>query len=568
MKKMITALVLVLGLGGQAFASAKMQKEMVRTIDAIGVTFNTLYAPAPWKKEYASWELEVELDKAKLAVTSNKDITVKEFQLVLRDFFHSTKDYHVGFSFYATESATLPLTIRGAEGRYFIVEIDRKKLSEASFPFKPGDEVVSFGGEDIATAVKGVRAQGEKNVDLTDQAIAELVLTRRRASRAVKVPRGPVSLGIIKKGAKSPIEHQLVWDYTPEKIGSHFFQALDGAISLHKDPWESSDSFNKLSRLNFVSEWAIDLAKDQEADSLWKIGGKKSFVPALGKKIWESDEKNPFDAYIYLNEAKKFIGYIRIPSYGAGEKESVAFKEIMKKFDGLTEGLVIDEINNPGGSVFYLYSLVSMLTDQAMSTPRHRMSISQKDVLEAIGEMEKVKKVTTDEEAQKYFGGKTLSGYPVNMTFATFYKEFLQFTIDEWMAGRTLTTPYFLYGVDKINPHPEVRYTKPVLLLTNELDFSGGDFFPGILQDNKRVKILGTRTAGAGGYVLSKDVSNLFGLSSFSVTGSLAIRASGKPLENLGVTPDVEYKISASDMQNGFEGYKKEIVKTIDEMIK
>ena len=78
MKKMITALVLVLGLGGQAFASAKMQKEMVRTIDAIGVTFNTLYAPAPWKKEYASWELEVELDKAKLAVTSNKDITVKD----------------------------------------------------------------------------------------------------------------------------------------------------------------------------------------------------------------------------------------------------------------------------------------------------------------------------------------------------------------------------------------------------------------------------------------------------------------------------------------------------------
>ena len=221
--------------------------------------------------------------------------------------------------------------------------------------------------------------------------------------------------------------------------------------------------------------------------------------------------------------------------------------------------MVIDQVNNPGGSVFYLYSLVSMLTDKAVSTPKHKMTVLPSDILDAKLNLPSLKKVTTDAEAKKLLGAETIGGYPVSVTFVNFMIAYYEFLINEYEDGRILTDAYHIWGVDKINPHPEAHYSKPILLLVNELDFSGGDFFPATLQDNKMVTILGTRTAGAGGYVLGFDSPNLFGLQRFSLTGSLAERVDGNPIENLGVTPDIEYSLTANDWQNNFQDYVKKI---------
>lgn len=540
-------------------AQTATQKKMVKFIDSMASVYESMYAPALWKKEFANWTVQAEALKAKDRVLAG-ELSLSEYHKVVNDFVLSMKDYHVSVNFFATEESSLPFMVRGTEGRYFFVYIDREKLPKSSFPFELGDELLEMEGVKVGAIVSELKANMGGNTEETDEALAQMTLTKRSASKARYVPQGPVTLKI-QKGDKV-LSHQLIWDYKKERVSQRLSNNTKANSRFAGKSLRSS-----LENLEMSSGLALDMARDAKADNLFALGSKKSFIPALGNKIWESDKESSYDAYIYLSEAKELVGYIRIPSYGAGEKEAKEFKEIMKKFNEVADKLVIDQVNNPGGSVFYLYSLVSMLTDRPMATPKHYMSINQKMVLEALNSLEELEGIKDLEGLKKAMGGaETISGYPLSMTFLEFMKAHYQFQIDEWNKGKTLTSPYHLYGVDKINPHPEVRFTKPILLLVNELDFSGGDFFPAIMQDNKRATIMGVRTAGAGGYVIGLEIPNQFGVSGFRYTGSLADRVDHTPIENLGVTPDIDYALSVEDYQGEFKSFADKIKETVNEL--
>lgn len=533
-----------------AFAATEKQKKMVNLIDSIASVYDSLYAPALWKKEFANWTLAASVKTAKDKIL-NKELSLKEYHKVVNELILSMKDYHVSVQLFATESANLPFTVRGVEGRYFLVYIDRNKLPKAEFPFELGDELLEMNNKSVDDIVKNLKSNLGQNTDETDQSLAEMSLTSRRASNTHYVPKGPVTLTISSSG--KTIEHQLIWNYKKELVSHNKSKDIIKNNIIPKSKFD----------LQMTSHTALDLASEMNAENNFGLGTKSSYLPALGTKIWSSDKDNHFDAYIYLNEAKELVGYVRIPKYGAGEKESKQFLEIIKKFQESTDKLVIDQLNNPGGSVFYLYSLVSMLTDKAMHTPKHYMAINQAAIIEDIKTLSDLEKVNNLADFKKAMGGDTISGFPISMTFLSFMKSYYQFKIDEWNQGKTLTTPYHLYGVDKINPHPEVQYNKPILLLVNELDFSGGDFFPAIMQDNKRATIMGTRTAGAGGYVIGVTIPNQLGVGSFRYTGSLADRIDNTPIENLGVTPDVKYSLTVEDFQKGFKPFAEAVNKQI-----
>jgi len=88
------------------------------------------------------------------------------------------------------------------------------------------------------------------------------------------------------------------------------------------------------------------------------------------------------------------------------------------------------------------------------------------------------------------------------------------------------------------------------------------------MQDNKRALIFGSRTAGAGGYVkMANRDPNELGVKAFTYTGSMAVRIDGEPLESDGVKPDVKYEMTADDLQNGYKGYTKAILSTLDELM-
>jgi hypothetical protein len=565
--------VLMLGLGLQARAGDPAVEELrtatIETLQAMKATYASQYAPKVWKKKYAGWDIDTAYKKAESAAESAE--TLQQARGAIVQFVSSMKDYHVSVGFFSTEKASLPFTVKTVGGRTFFADIDREKMPESAFPFMPGDELITFNGKPIAEEIGALVQLSSANVPATDVAWADLMLTRRRASRGFPVPSGSALIGGKKRGEEKVRQYQLVWDYAPDEIGVPF-----------SVPKSDETALTRMKSRKMVA--GMKMASGENLN-LFGLGARESYIPELGKKIWENAKEmegkvsfgffsmpmkraTTFDAYIYKNAQGRKIGVIRIPSYSPQDESGAVkeFADLLNRFESETDGLVIDQINNPGGSVFYLYALASMLSDQPLMAPKHRMSVTPSDIVDALPGIEALKQIKTDEDARNALG-PDWSGYPVTLSFANALRDNLSFMVSEWRQAKRITDPFYVGGVDMINPSFEANYSKPVMVVVNELCFSGGDFFPAILQDNKRAKIFGHRTAGAGGYVNEGQIASLIGVEYFTITGSIAERVDGNPIENLGVTPDIAYELTPADMQQGFSGYKVAIQKGIDSLL-
>lgn len=581
---------------GEAKTSSYEKQLMINDLESIKHLFETHYAPADWKQDHLQWSMSAELKKVKMEILAADTVSLKEFQQKVKRFLNAARDYHVQVRFISTEQATLPFNLRAANGKYFIAQIDTRFIAEKSAVFAIGDEVIELNERPIEEIAKEImEASNRDSSSLTDQALTAMDLTYYSGKKGDIVPKGTVVIKARSGQTGTVYKRQLAWDYKPEKIlppGESWWVppfSLDFLSSFFEEktekklpqlimvsPLYSVYGFNKAEVNKYEKSFLQhagsnddyddynDESEDEEDDSpLSILGNRKSFIPALGTVIWKTEDWHPFHAYIYQNEAGKKVGCIRIPHYSVFNRAYIeAFGEIMLHFQEETEALVIDQVDNPGGSVDYLYSLASMLTDQPLRTPRHRLKLTQTDVLDSIDALENLAKYKSLKAVQ------SLLGKEWDYQRVQFYKTFHRFIVEEWSAGRTFTNPTYLVGIDYINPHPTIRYTKPIVILINELDFSGGDFFPAIMQDNKRALTLGTKTAGAGGCVSGARFQGIHGIEFFSYTLSIAERVDSQPIENLGVTPDIEYQLTEEDLRGGrYESYLSIINQAVEGLL-
>lgn len=538
-------------------------------------TFKTQYAPIEWKESYAGWNLDQEIDAAKASVLATEDITVKKYQRIVKHFFDTTQDQHVSVTFFSTEEAMLPLQVKSIDGHYYITAVDRSRLPTKMFPFTSGDEIIYFNGRPIAEVVKEFADRDfNQGKTATDRAFAEFFFTMRLGSLGHEVPQGAVQLTIKQQGYKTAKSYTVNWDYIPEKIKNIILSApmpakglIQSKISLGSTSQNSGVTFplNTSPLLKKLMLCPYSEVLSQAGTQLFgdHLGSKKSFIPALGSKIWEWQSNTQFHAYIFSNAEGRKVGYIRIPHYSGSQEHVEEFKMLINKFELETEALVIDQVNNPGGSLFYMYALASLLADKPLLIPPHRISLTQKEIAMALDSIPALQSVRSDHEAMSIIGD-SLDGLPVTIKTAEGFLQYFQFMMDEWSKGNTFTEPTYIWGMKYIAPHAETHYTKPILVLINQLDISCGDFFPAIMQDNKRATLFGKKTAGAGGFVLAAEYPNLFGIKMFNYTGSIAQRIDKNPIENLGITPDIPYEITVDDYKHQYRSY----VNAVNEALK
>ena len=551
-----------------------IKTKMMEDVDAIAGVLEAGYAPSDWKEEHVGWTLDDKVADAKEKIAAMEPLTVKGYHQVLRDFFNAMEDYHVNVGFYSTERASLPFIVKGAEGRYFIHAVDRSGISPNLQGFiNQGDEILFFDGRPVHEVITELRDDSQrKNRDDTDYGMAEFFLTHRVGAQGADVPRGPVNV-VLRGRSGRAMRITMNWRYTPEMIANHTAHLNENkGLGLEGSEGEEEGSFASFEKFlsshsmmvspvySLVEKWAPEMLFEGNF-----IGSRESYLPDLGTKVWESHPRSPFKAYIFLNQQNRLVGYVRISSYMAGGREAQAFGQLMQQFQARTDMLVIDQLHNPGGSIFYAYALISMLSDKPISVPKHHVKINQSEVEFALQGLHRLQQIQSPQQAYQELG-QTFGGLHVTKDIVDGMREYFQFMISEWNSGKDLTAPIGLLGVDTIQPHPHARYTKPILMLADHMSLSCGDFVPATLKDNKRVTLLGSTTAGAGGFVLEATYPNRFGMQSMHYTGSLAERKGGDYIEGLGIDPDIEYTPTAEDLRGGYRGFVEVINRVLGTM--
>jgi C-terminal processing protease CtpA/Prc len=558
MKKCFMALAFIMWTCQLLIALEQKKARMCQELDVIKQILEVKYAGHTWKKMHIQWDLQQALSHAKKEVIDTDSISIKQFQQILRRFLNTTQDHHVQAEFCSTEYAFLPFYVKSANHKYFISWVDEEALSE-NYAIEAGDELLEFDGRPVAEVIDEIKQQtGWESHSATLQSLAEMALTLRSGKRGDTVPQGSVTITVKSTKTGKVRTYQLMWDYFPEFIENPMDKWAD-----HLTPfWASIKKEHEIKSLNMMSP-LYELYAHPSKERRGELGALKSFLPNLGDRVWEPEDESLFDAYTYQDAQGRSIGYVRIPHYTGRIDDLKVLAQILNHFEQKTEALVIDQLHNPGGLVFYQYAIASMLSNRPLATPKHRLCLTHADILAAHKELDMLVCVRSDRDATKFFPNDPYMNYE----YALFLKEFYRFIIQEWNAGRTFTNPTHLGGVDHLNPRIDSCYTKPILLLIDHMDFSCADFFPAILQDNKRATLFGSKTAGAGGCMSRCEFPNSHGIAKFSYIFSIAERGNSQPIENLGVTPDIAYQITEEDLKSGYLPYAAAVNRAMQDLL-
>lgn len=553
---------MVLLLSGQSVWSQVTPDQRVKDLETIAALYAKKYGPANWKIQslgvnlfnLTPWVVRVRAAKTDL-----------EFVEVLEQYVASFQDTHSAVQLTANFTAALGLHTDLYDGKLLIDLVDRTELPLARFPFVAGDELVSIDGRPAMEILDEMaRLEGWGNPRAQRRLAAQRVTRRFQGTvpRAVEVP--DESKIEVRRASGDLESYTVKWTkagFPIRRIGpvpSPFFSLAQPESEL---PAEDQD--------DILPEWQRALDRHRQAavrkpeiqqagivethadgsrieeravlnfgstSPVWQLPA--GFVQRLGTRATDR-----FFTGTYLSEGKR-IGFLRVPSFDSFTTTQLSqLSAEITFFNANTDGLVVDVMRNPGGSVCSVPALAQFLIPGSSQElpfsfrPDLSLILDESDLITLL---------------------KALRAPQFQIDLEQF---FLDSLVSSYNDQRGLTGDLWLCTFDGRVRSATNAYTKPLIVLIDDFSTSAADLFPATLQDNKRGKLVGTRSNGAGG-TIAGFTGGWYSETSTSVTQSLMLRLEereypGFPksrfVENVGVRPDVEldYMTRANLISNG-----------------
>ncbi len=520
--------------------------EKKEDLDQLVSMVEAFYGPLKFKEDRFKLNLASLKKSAELDLKKSK--TDNDVYAVYAKFLSHFRDGHINFSLPPQANEVMrnviPIVLAEVEGKALIAGL-------TSFPeakdLQVGDEILSIDGmqpiKDIVPIAKKYYSFGN---DESDKQLVFRSFIRDTYVRELE-PKAPTARIKVKQKNQKVLDLEIPWQKTTgfgsiskqktstiERLTSGFEMANSSEI---KEFTKASVNEMGASKPFFINQ------KNLDQFSMKKIQPKKESLQKFG-----GPNASSADVFAATYPWKgKTIFLIRQASYSVDDHSDFisTYKALLHENKDSADVLIVDQTNNPGGSSDYLESFFKLFAKPNSNYFVQKNRADRKWInsfLEIATELSQGSQPDLARIAQAKENGKRM---------------------EESNDKKQHLGPFMNFEAkpSTIHPHSDVSWTKPILVLTNELAGSCGDIFPMLMKENKRAKIFGNRTMGLGGNVEEVGTLNFSGAKIRLTRGLFAMfKPQGNYVEsdfveNNGIIPDIPRKITFSDWNSEFKDY-------------
>lgn len=597
--------------------SRGVSRDLTLELNSLLSTIEHQYGPLEMKAQAVNLNWPAVKEKYRARVKDLK--SDNEYYFAITDLLSEFNDAHVSVNLPSSLTYTLPLQFTYVKGRTLLNWINLGDYPKEVKKPAIGDYLVAINGVKLSEFQAKYAVFNKHGNSQTNAAIFARTITNLSEARGFPLSTFPQEVKLTFKDYTSHKNYDVDLKYEKSGVGmidrpvetfsadfektkNTFLEPMNAFLSqqgfpkLERSQIESLEHvelvFNKFHHLfNLMAEVPLAQAQPEKGKTEGaqvSLGHQKPLYP-LPKDFKEIIPSWGMGAL--LNSGNFFagtfksggqrVGLLRIPSYMPSMPltMSMSVRFYIAQLEKLSDVLIIDQFNNPGGAVVLSDLLIKGLVGKLDPDKHIKFAVKPSqaflrnyaEILELLRDDKSgildLKQKGAFIEAFKSEYDKIYTAFNKNLNLSepislSIISEFFELYLDsaiKKMAPAIVRLFNFMLGV---NVFADQVYSKPVFFLVNELDFSGGDATPASFQDYERGPVVGIRTAGAGGTVeeFSHRDSTEF---KYRLTTSLMVRKGDRLVENRGVKPDIKFAITEGDYIDGFKDFLERLFMSI-----
>ena len=545
-------IILILGLTASvSFAQNLTPAQKDSDFRYLASLYSTYYSGYDWKKQLFGFDarnVQPWLNRVK-ATTTDLD-----FYELCVEYVASLNDSHDSFSLPSDFVARLGFTTDVYDSVLLIDSLNRSLLPQSVYPFTTGDQLVSLDGIPVEQLLRDFARYAPQGNPLSTRRLAAARITiRPQSAMPHAASLGDTASVVIRLQNGNLETYTIPWSKTgtPLEVGAVPTLKLVGrATAAAAMTSAEPDYMAELEKARFSG------VLHPEDLGLTGYGSRTPiFVNALPALNFTRRLGGAAADFFYSGTFQfedLTIGYIRVPTYSP-PSQPLALRQLEQEIAFMntrTDGLIVDEMRNTGGSLCFGQEVVRRLIPYQFQATGFALRPYWTRVLAFYNSM--------------IFAKVSNAPQDVIQQYEQDFNEMLAAN----QQGRLVTNPLPLCSASLTrDPATDVSgnviaYRKPLVMLIDEFSTSTADSVPGMIQDAHRGLLYGNRTNGAGGTNTSYDAGP-YSEGFTGMTLGLQVRSNyigtldyptTKLIENVGVRPDFDANYMTKDnlLQSGY----------------